>query len=162
MNFVRYFFVRSTMVVVITALNPNGVRMAGSLDLQNTIMPRATALGIRSIEILAAYCRVSPTTLRRALDGLTGSGDVLLKANDRLAELEKLRDFLKPIPLNFQSHQEVTTLERKMRHGYVWIRILDSPESVNHEKEETVVDSHEIFGSIQGAKQVLSGEVKEV
>jgi hypothetical protein len=115
--------------------------MAGSLDLQNTIMPRANALGIQSIEILAAYCRISPTTLRRALDGL-GNTELLKKVRSRLIELETLQGFMRPIPLDFRQRAAIVSLEHSLRNRYAFVKIFNATDDPNSD----VKDSEEVFG----------------
>jgi hypothetical protein len=122
-----------------------------------SIQVQAAELGIVSGELIAKYAGVSSTSLRRALDGLNGSADTLQKVRIRLSELARLQHFMLPVPLDFRRHEEIERLERKLRNQLTVIQIWDSPEEVS-DTGTVVKDSGEMFG----ARQALSGAVKEV
>jgi hypothetical protein len=125
-----------------------------------SIQIQAAQLGITSGELIARYAGVSSTSLRRALDGLSGTTETLQKVRVRLSELAVLQHFMLPAPLDFRQHEAIEKLERKLRNQLTVIQIWDSPEEVSD--EGTVVkDSEQMFGSVQGAALALSGAVKE-
>jgi len=96
--------------------------MAATFDLVNTIPTKMTAIGLSNVELAARYAGVSATTLRRALAGEPSNG-TLLKVDKALDELEALKLYCWPVPVDWSQFVFVRMTQERIRNGSLKIEI---------------------------------------
>ena len=87
----------------------------GSLDLINTIPAKMRALGVGNIELFSLYCDLTPTTLRRVLNGMPGTAEKLEQLNRALSELAELSEAAWPVPIDFRQVTQVRLFQARLR-----------------------------------------------
>jgi hypothetical protein len=126
----------------------------GTLDLTNVLPARMATLGISNIELASRYANVSPTTLRRMLNGAPGFAEKLQQFEKTLTELENLKKNCWPIPIDFSAVGFVKFTQQRIEHGLTTIHNADSQGPV-------VPDAESGLDALAGSKEEKQNERTE-
>jgi hypothetical protein len=84
---------------------------------------------LTNVELAARYAGVAPTTLRRALAGEPSNG-TLARLDKALNELEELKQYCWPIPIDWSEFVFVRMTQERIRNHSLKIEIVKVPVSM--------------------------------